>query len=203
MELQFNADITSAALRLDIRNTGKKRPALTPGNADAGIVSSVKQLRIETYDISGRLTLVQEGGETLLDRYLHLRETITEQVTRWTQLAALPDKPGTPPGQAGEGQPVDGMPEQSVPGLPDYWNRENTAHRIFSLAMMGYQEGVDRTTFTDQASAMITRAYREVRADLGREFPQLVLDTRDTVLQALEQFKGGASLDSINFDQPE
>lgn len=203
MELQFNVDVTSAALRLDIRNTGKKRPVLTPGSIDAGNVSSVKQLHIETYDFSGRLTLVQDGGETLLDLYLRLRGTITEQVNSWAQFTARQDQSGTPPSLAGEGQPVDGLPEQLAPGIPDYWNRENSAHRIFGLAMMGYQEGMDRPAFADQASAMIKQAYREVRSDLGREFPQLVMDTRDTVLQALGQFKGGTVLDSINFDQPE
>ena len=203
MDLQFNADVTSAASRLDIRNTGKKRPAREPGSVDTGVVSSVKQLRIETYDYSGRLTLDQDGGETLLDRYLRLRGTIIEQITRWSQFTEHTEKSGTPPGEAGEVQPVDGLREPLVPGLPEYWNRENTARRIFSLAMMGFEEGTDRTAFADQASAMIKEAYRDVRADLGREFPQVVLDTRDTVLQALEQLKGGASLDSITFDQPD
>ncbi|MEE9465074.1 MAG: hypothetical protein V3W14_05830 [Candidatus Neomarinimicrobiota bacterium] len=203
MELLFNADVTSAALRLDIRNAGKERPAGKPEGNEAGVLSSVRHLQIETYDFSGQLTLVQDRGETLLDLYLRLRRTITEQVSRWAPPAILPDKSGMPLGQADEGRPLDGLPAQLVPGLPDYWNRENTARRIFGLAMMGYQEDMDQAAFADQASAMIKQAYREVRTELGREFPQLVLDTRDTVLQALEQFKGGTSPDSISFDRPD
>jgi len=203
MELQFNADVKSAAVRLDIRNTGKERPAVKPGATETGVVSSVRQLEIETYDFTGRLTLTQDGGETLLDLYLSLRRTVIEQVTRWGPSATPLDQSGMPPGQAAKGQPLDGLSGQLVPGLPEYWNRENTARRIFGLAMMGYQEGMDQAAFADQASAMIKQAYREVHTELGREFPQVVLDTRDTVLQALEQFKGGTSPDSISFDQPD
>jgi hypothetical protein len=87
----------------------------------------------------------------------------------------------------------------STEGIPEYWNKENTAGRIFAIALMGYQEGSDREQFTDQVTAMVKQAYSDVRSMLGFEFPELVTDTRQAVLDALEQFKAGAALSGISF----
>ena len=44
---------------------------------------------------------------------------------------------------------------------------------------------------------MVKQAHNEVGSMLGFEFPGLVMDTRQAVLDALEQFKGGAALSEI------
>ena len=46
---------------------------------------------------------------------------------------------------------------------------------------------------------MVMQAYRDVGSTLGFEFPDLVMDTRQAVLDALEQFRGGAALSEISF----
>ncbi len=79
-------------------------------------------------------------------------------------------------------------------------NKEIAAGRIFSIAMMDYHEGVDRVQFAEQATAMIKQAYADVGSLLGVEFPELVLDTKQAVMDALEQFKGGAALSETSFE---
>ncbi|MCH7498299.1 MAG: hypothetical protein IH971_10665 [Candidatus Marinimicrobia bacterium] len=47
---------------------------------------------------------------------------------------------------------------------------------------------------------MVKQAYNEVGSMLGFGFPGLVMDTRQAVLDALEQFKGGAATSEISFE---
>ena len=79
-------------------------------------------------------------------------------------------------------------------GIPELLNRGNTAQRIFSIALLGYQEGGDRKAFADKAMTMVIQAYNETGA------VPLALDTQQAVLDALEQFKGGAALSEISFE---
>jgi len=132
--------------------------------------------------------LSKDESGTLLDSYLETKRVIKEQLA----LLSGSDVSGAPEVDEGEAAAIDGIPE--------YWNKENTASRIFSIAIMGYTEGIDREEFADKAIEMVKQAYSDVGSTLGFEFPKLVTDTRQAVLDALEQFKGGGALSEISFE---
>lgn len=96
-------------------------------------------------------------------------------------------------------QNPEALEEVSAGKVPEYWNQENTAKRIFSIALMGLKEGMTREEFYENAKGMIDQAYGEVHGMLGFDFPQLVLDTKEAVLNGLEQFRDGTEAEDISF----
>ncbi len=82
--------------------------------------------------------------------------------------------------------------------IPEYWNKENTAKRIFDIAMQGYEEGMDKETFYEKTEKMINQAYSEVRQNIG-SLPGLVEETQAAVLDGLAQFRDGTSISEVTF----
>ncbi len=188
MAVQFRPDVVSAGTELDTLTRKSKSPrSHSPGEKAGGTVTA-RYSRTEVYGARGNLRLSAEESGTLLDAYLETKKAIQEQLARFL-------------GSHTTGAPKMGEDEAVVPdGIPEYWNQENTARRIFAIALMGYQEGSDRGEFMAKAIAMVKQAYSDVGSALGFELPQLVTGTRQAVLDALEQFRGGAALSEISFD---
>ena len=128
----------------------------------------------------------RDRSGTLLDAFLETKKVINEQ-------ALLLRSIYTGANQLSMDQSI------AAGGIPEDWNIVNTAGRIFAIALMGYQEGSDRVQFAEKAAAMIQQAYNDVGSLLAFEFPQLV-DTRQSVLDALEQFKDGTAPSEISFE---
>ncbi|MFC1618951.1 hypothetical protein ACFL45_03300 [Candidatus Neomarinimicrobiota bacterium] len=188
MPIHFNPDVGSTLPQQDAPARKVKSPWNNTPDEQTGTAVKVQYTRTEVYNVQGKLQVSDDGSGSLLDAYLEIKQIIKEQLT----LIAGPDVFGT--SEASEDEAV------AMEGIPEYWNKENTARRIFTIAMMGYEEGSDREAFADKAIAMVKQAYTDVGATLGFEFPQLVTDTKEAVLGALEQFKSGSALSEISFE---
>lgn len=188
MAIQFRPDVVSAMPQQDTLTRKAKLPQNNSPDDKAGTTVTFQYARTEVYTLHGKLQLSKDESGTLLDSYLETKRVIKEQLA----LLSGSDVSGAPEVDEGEAAAIDGVPE--------YWNKENTARRIFSIAMMGYTEGMDREEFADKAIEMVKQAYSDVRSGLGFEFPELVTDTRQAVLDALKQFKGGGALSDISFE---
>ena len=160
-----------------------------PNGQAVDTTSRMQVSRTEVYNVEGRLSWSDDGGSRL-DIYFRMRKEVNIQL-EYVQSRYAPEAAGA--------RETDEADPALFNGVPEYWNQENTARRIFQIAMMGYTEGMDRGEFADRAIAMVKQAYSDVGAMLGQEFPQLVLDTKQAVLDALDQFKGGAGPEEISF----
>jgi len=68
------------------------------------------------------------------------------------------------------------------------------------LAIEGQDESeMGREEIYDRAVNMVEQAYREVQQTVPKEFPQLVLETREAILEGLEKFRQGADTEEISF----
>ncbi len=187
MAIEFHPDIVSARLQqIEFARKAKSGQHSSPDDQAAPDVN-LQIASTKVYNLHGKVGLSTDKPGTLLDAYLETKKVIQEQLT--LLISNVTDAL-----QLGADQAV------ASEGVPEYWNKENTASRIFSIALMGYQEGSDREQFADQATTMVKQAYNDAGSMLGFEFPELVLDTRQAVLDALEQFKGGAVLSEISFE---
>ena len=182
MAIEFHPDVVSARLQQIAPARKAKSPQSNSPDAKAALAATGQYALMEFYNLHGIMQTSKDGSGTLLDAYLKTKKVIQEQVTLLI-------------GTNVTGPPKSGAAETAAPeGIPEFLNRGNTAQRIFSIALLGYQEGGDRKAFADKAMTMVIQAYNEVGAML------LVLDTRQAVLDALEQFKGGAALSEISFE---
>ena len=187
MAIQFRPDVVTAGPKLDTftRKANAPRNNSPAEKADPAVI--VQFARTEVYKPQGKLQLSTDDSGTLLDAYLETKNVIRQQLAHFF------------------GSQVNGAPElvqdeaTVLKEIPEYWNKENTARRIFSIALHGYPEGGDREEFADRAIAMVMQAYRDVHSTLGFDFPDLVMDTRQAVLDALEQFRDGAAPSEISF----
>ncbi len=187
MAIEFNPDVVSVRLK-QIASTRKAKSTQSNSPDEKAVLAlKVQYASTKVYDLHGKVGLSTDKPGTLLDAFLETKKVIQEQL-------ALLISNVTSDLQLGMDQ------ADATEGIPEYWNKENTAGRIFAIALMGYQEGSDREQFTDQVTAMVKQAYSDVRSMLGFEFPELVTDTRQAVLDALEQFKGGAAQSEISFE---
>ena len=84
--------------------------------------------------------------------------------------------------------------------IPDYWNVENTAGRMFKIVTVGVTEETNRESFYTKALDFINRAYDEVKEMIGIEFPSLVQQTKESLLNGLEQYKNGVDIKDIIFE---
>ncbi len=189
MAIQFRPDVVSTIPQQNTLSQDAKSPTVDHyDSGESNSTLSIQYTRTEVYDIHGRLQLSNNGSGSLLDAYLEVRRVIEEQVAVFASGSEV----------SGSAEP-DTTEAVYIGGIPEYWNKENTARRIFDIALMGYEEGMGRTEFADTAIEMVKQAYSDVSSMFG-ELPQLVQDTRQAVLDALEQFKSGAALSEISFE---
>ncbi len=186
MAIQFNPDVVAANLK-QIESTRKgKSPQKDSPDKNAAPATPVKYALMEFYNLHGLMKTSRDRSGTLLDSYLETKKVIDEQLALLMNVMKAP--------QLGMDQTA------ALEGVPEQWNKENTAQRIFSIALMRYQEGSDREQFAEAATTMVKQAYSDVRSTLGFDFPELVLDTRQTVLDALDQFMDGTAMSEISFE---
>ena len=187
MAIEFHPDVVAVRLK-QIQSARKAKSAQSDSPDEKAALSDIILAASTTiYDLHGQVGLSTNKSGTLLDAYLATKRVIEEQLTLLISNVT--------------GALQFGIEQAAAADVStDYWNKENTAGRIFAIALMDYNEGIDREQFADQATAMIKQAYSDVGSMLGVEFPELVLDTKQVVLDALEQFKGGAALSEISFE---
>ncbi len=92
----------------------------------------------------------------------------------------------------------------TIPGLPEYWNAENTSQRIvdFAVSFYGLYEGTGSEYF-DMIKAAIDDGFSQARdlvGELPTEVEKLVSDTYDLVMQKLDAW---AKEQGIAVEEPE
>ncbi len=73
--------------------------------------------------------------------------------------------------------------------VPDYFNVENTGQRILDIWIQSFDDSSDIETWLSETKEKINAIYDEVAGMVGG-LPQLVQDTRDFVMNALDKFAG-------------
>ena len=201
MEAHFNASLTAYK-----SSYPRSQPISRAGQPDRPVAEvalasvAVRSTRSEVYTFGGSLEPMAGEGGTLLDNYRQIRVTVQEQLASLAGHFEVPSERDTPVTQESKSMlDLAGPSANTMDVLTEYWSRENTARRIYAIAMMGYQEGMDKADFAEKATSMITQAYNDVRAMISFDFPQLVMDTRRTVLDALQQFGNGTLPGEISF----
>lgn len=160
-------------------------------------IGGFKALSSEVYTLSGDTRFSTADRGSLLDVYRQTRSQVEAQIS------ALRENHSKKTGSAATGladfADFEGPKGDTYADLADYWNKENTAQRIFTIAMMGYEEGMDRADFAERANSIVKQAYGDVGMTIGGNFPQLVLDTRQAVFDAIDQFANGADLSGVTY----
>ncbi len=186
MAIEFHPDVVAVRLK-QIESARKGKPVQDTNPDEKATLSAVLLSASTTiYNLHGEVGLSTNKPGTLLDAYLKSKKVIDENMALLISNILGPLQFSAEQAAATEGG-------------TEYWSNENTARRIFSIALADYNEDVDQEQFADQATAMIEQAYADVGTILGIDFPQPVLDIRQLVLDAMEQLKGGASLSEISF----
>lgn len=187
MAIDFHPDVV--AVRLKQIESARKGKSVQSSSADdkASLNDAILSASTTIYNLHGEVGLSTNKPSTLLDTYLETQKVIVENMT-------LLKSNILGPLQLGMNQSV------AATGRSEYWSKENTARRIFSIALMNYNEDVDQEQFADQATAMIKQAYIDIEFRLGIEFPEPALDIRQAVLDAMELLKDGIALSEIFFE---
>ena len=79
--------------------------------------------------------------------------------------------------------------------VPDYYSPEKTAGRIVNFALSFYTGG-DRTEFAEMVKDAVIKGFQEAGAALGGYLPQEALETFSLVMDALDSFAAG---ETVNF----
>lgn len=124
MAIQFHPDVVFARLQ-QIASTWKVKSLRhnSPDEKTAPTVTGQYAL-MEYYNLHGIMQTSKDGSGTLLDTFLETQKVIHEQslLLRSVFTGAL---------RLGDDKTA------AAEGIPEYWNMEDTAGRIFAIALMG------------------------------------------------------------------
>lgn len=151
------------------------------------------------YSATGDLRITPQRNGSLLASYRQTRAAISEQVSVLNQKYQISNDSSNEVETGATVAPSTVGERRSLADLSDYYNRENTARRIFDIATLGYQIGADKDDFATKAIALVKQAYDDVGSVLGIDFPDVVVETKETVIRALEQFRNGVEFSKIEF----
>lgn len=187
MAIDFHPDVVAVRLKqIESARKGKSVQSSSPADK-ASLNAAILSASTTVYNLHGEVGLSTNKPSTLLDTYLETKKVIVENTI--LLISNILD-----PQQLGMNQSVADAESSK------YWSQENTARRIFSIALMNYNEDVDQEQFADRATAMIKQAYIDIESTLGIEFPEPALDIRQAILDAMELLKGGIALSEITFE---
>jgi len=205
MDVRLNSDITQVAARQQ-SPPEKQVPVVSKStNSRKDSYEHSEEVNSGVYDSKGK---IQESGEKVHTAQITLhqiRSQIQDQVENY--LSRLMDG-GSNDNLIGQAHSdlstyfqdnPDALDEIAQGRIPEYWNAANTATRLFNILLSGYNESISRDTFYEKAMALTDQAYGEVHSLIGHDFPELVLETRSVLEDALKQFKEGADPGQIVF----
>lgn len=197
MEIQFRMD--RAYLQSQQTNIHtKSKPAQNHDTASSALaISHSQSSQFEVYSMSVSIRVSDQDDGSLLTRYRSLVAMASGQVA-FLSTQATRSVAGSADDTLNMAALTTKMP-RDMDGLTEYWNKSNTAERIFTIALLGFEPGDDREAAVERAISMVTQAYNDVQGMLGGSLPSLVLDTKAAVLNALEQFKNGTPISEIGF----
>ena len=197
MEIQLRTDYTHLQSQQTNTRTLAKPSQHHAGASSALTISDHDTSQLEVYSMSGSIRVSDQADGSLLTRYRSLVAMAQGQAAFLNAQAG-----GSAAGASGDTLNMDALTAEmpgDIAGLTEYWNKSNTAERIFTIALLGFEQATDREALAEQAISMVAQAYNEVQGLLGGYLPQLVLDTKAAVMDALEQFKDGTPISEIAF----
>lgn len=160
----------------------------------------------QIYTASGKILGVESKDKSLLSQFHSFKDSVQNQMEALFQAYAENSEDDSLVTKTqGElntyfAENPEALAEIKSGNMPEYWNVQNTSKRMFSIVMAGYDGSSDVSSFYDKAVDFVNQAYGEVKEMIGFEFPQLVLDTKEALMNGLEQFKEGKSLSEIVFN---
>lgn len=197
MEVQFRMDYAFLQSQQTSTYATAKPAQNHKSDRSALSISNKQSSRLEIYSVSGSLQVTDQTDGSLFTRYRSLVAMARGQAAFLSTQAN-----GSVGSDSGASLNLAALTEkmpQDIEGLAEYWNKSNTAERIFTIALLGFEPGDDRDAAVERAISMVTQAYNDVQSMMGGFLPSLVLDTKAAVLNALEQFKAGTPIDEIGF----
>lgn len=164
-----------------------------------------KPVAPKVYNRLGKMESILKKTDSLLDHFHQMRNTVEQQMDALFASFTQGDENKKLAGMARDelGDYFKENPEalqQIANGqMPEYWNIENTASRMFDIVTAGYSGEEDLEGFYNKALDFVNQAYDEVQLTIGFDFPPLVQDTKEALLDGLQQLKDGVSVDEITF----
>jgi len=159
----------------------------------------------DVYNRLGQMPGVHKKDGNLLDRFKQIRNSVEQQMdalfSSFTQTEENKELAGMARDELGNyfKENPEALQEIANGKMPEYWNVENTASRMFDIVTAGFSNDMDLESFYDKALDFVNQAYDEVKLMIGFDFPPLVQDTKEALLNGLEQLKDGVSIDEITF----
>ncbi len=159
----------------------------------------------DVYDRLGKIQNVAKKADNLLDRFQQMRNTVEQQMDALFSSFKETDENKELAGMAKEElgdyfkENPEALQEIADGNMPEYWNVQNTASRMFDIVTAGFNSETDIEGFYNKALDFVHQAYDEVQLMIGFDFPPLVQDTKEALLNGLEQLKDGVPVDEITF----
>lgn len=159
----------------------------------------------QTYNKLGQMQGVQKKQGTLLDNFKSFRVSVENQMDALFKSYIETEGNEGLVGMAKEElgayftENPDALEAVANGEIPEYWNMENTAGRMFSIVIAGFNEETDLEGFYEKALDFVNQAYDEVSFMIGFDFPPVVQDTKEALLNGLEQLKDGVPIEDITF----
>ncbi len=164
-----------------------------------------KPVTPDVYNRLGKMERILKKTDNLLDRFQQMRNTVEQQMDALFSSFTQNDENNKLAGMAKDElgnyfkENPEALQEITSGKMPEYWNVENTASRMFDIVTAGYSGEEDLEGFYNKAVDFVHQAYDEVQLMIGFDFPPLVQDTKEALLNGLEQLKNGVSIDEITF----
>jgi hypothetical protein len=193
----------------NIQKTQKRKIPNGRDQQTAGVhfdqFETTHQVLPNVYDKLGQLQGVPKKRETLLDHFKALQETVEQQLNSVFDSISQHSEDKELVGKAHDelksyfAENPEALQQVAAGEIPEYWNVENTARRMFGIVTAGFNPEMDVEHFYKTAVDFVNQAYSEVRDMIGFDFPSLVTDTKKALLNGLEQLKEGTAIDEISF----
>ncbi len=164
-----------------------------------------RPLTPNVYNSLGKMERILKKTDNLLDRFQHMRSTMEQQMDALFASFVQNDENKELAGMAKDElgnyfkENPEALKEIASGDMPEYWNVQNTASRMFDIVTAGYSGEEDLEGFYNKALDFVHQAYDEVQLMIGFDFPPLVQDTKEALLNGLEQLKDGVRVDEITF----
>ncbi len=160
---------------------------------------------LDVYNKLGQIRGVHKNHGNLLERFQQIKNSVEQQMdalfSSFTQSDENKKLAGMAKDELGNyfKENPQALKEIADGKMPEYWNMQNTASRMFDIVTAGYSGKEDLEGFYNKALDFVHQAYDEVQLVIGFDFPPLVKDTKEALLNGLEQLKDGVSIDEISF----
>ncbi len=186
-----------------------KRTVVTGKEQNAAVhhdqFESAQPVIPNVYDKLGQLQGVPKKRETLLDQFKALQESVGQQLNAVFDSISQHSEDKELVGKAHDElksyftENPEALQQVAAGEIPEYWNVANTAKRMFGIVTAGFNPEMDVEHFYQTAVDFVNQAYDEVHDMIGFDFPSLVTDTKEALLNGLEQLKEGTAIDEISF----